>query len=127
MITSFMKWYGVVLLGVGLLTWRAMMPSPTLPSATEDPVTLQDVDFSAYDMTGRRYHVTAQTAAPSTLRFGFLHLALVPTVEMREVVIERARPDGTIERVELPEAVVEWESKTVRTSSGRIIASTQQW
>lgn len=95
--------------------------------ASESNVMMDSVEFDAYGRDGRRYHVSAEAAVPSTLRLGFFRTALVPTVELQQAVVERTRPDGTIERIELPEAVVEWNSKTVRNASGRIIASTQAW
>ncbi len=131
-----MKRLGLLVLSVGALIWVARPSAPQwsdlAPSgAGEEPAgvssVMDDVEFVAYEVGGRRYHVSAQAAVPSTLRLGFFRTALVPTVELQQAVVERTRPDGTIERIELPEAVVEWNSKTVRNASGRVIASTQAW
>lgn len=93
------------------------------PASLEEPVTMEDLTFGAYDVNGKRYTVSAATASLRFQRLGFLQTALVPTVELHDVVIDRAGAAGAAQRMELPRATVDWSTKTVRDPSGAVILS----
>lgn len=84
---------------------------------------MEDLTFGAYDVNGKRYTVSAATASLRFQRLGFLQTALVPTVELHDVVIDQAGARGAAQRTELPRVTVDWPTKTVRDPSGTIILS----
>ena len=102
---------------------RLQVGTPKAPEVVEEPVTMEDLTFGAYDVNGRRYTVSATTASLRFQRLGFLQTALVPTVELHEVVIDRVGARGAVERMALPRATVDWPTKTVRDPSGTVILS----
>ena len=76
------------------------------------------LQVEAYDCAKRRFVVRAARGYPSRKRFGFLQTALVPTVELEDVTVERFRDDGTVEAIRVPAAVMDWMSKAVSTPRG---------
>ena len=63
--------------------------------------------------------VEAARGIPGTKRLGFLRTALIPTIELEEVRVERRREDGTLEELRVPRAIMEWGSKALSTPSGQ--------
>ncbi len=121
---------GVTLLAIGLWVLRQEPQEPVVPVEpvdvnTPEPSVMEDIHFVAYEAGGKQYSVSAASAQPSRWRLGFLQLALVPTLELHDAVIERVGPDGP-ERLEVPHATVEWPTKTIRDPSGRILVKADQ-
>ena len=123
---------------MGVWIWCHRAPSTRLRLAdlaagdavqepANEPAPMNDVEFAAYGTGGHYYRVSADTAVPSNLRIGFLQTALIPTMELERAVVEQPGPDGAVERIELPHAVMELETKKVRDPSGHVIASTEAW
>ena len=78
------------------------------------------LQLTSYDCAQRRWVMSAARGYASRKRLGFLQTALVPTVELENVMIERVRDDGTIETQRLAQAVIDWSSKTVSTLTGSL-------
>ena len=87
---------------------------------------VEQFEMEVYDTTGpgrRLSTVHAARGYAETKRLGFLQTALVPTLELEEVSLERRRTDGTWTQRHLPTAIVEWDSKTLATPTGHTIAA----
>ncbi len=91
------------------------------PHASAGP-SVEGLDLQAFDADGQRtLRVRAARAYTSEKRWGFLKTALIPTLELEEVVVERHRADGTLEQRQIPRASLDWKRKVLLTSSGKSV------
>lgn len=103
---------------IGLITvgWLALQPAgeSVRPAEVSSPAFMENVVLQAYDAKARVLQVKAARAYPSQKRLGFFRTALVPTIALEDVVIERAGADGRPEQVRQAHATIDWVSKSVR-------------
>lgn len=91
-------------------------PEAVLPS-TRTPI-MEGLLFQAYDQASHGAKVEAARAYASTKRWGFLQVALIPTVELEDVTVESTAPDGTLMQKHWPTAVMDLSTKRLHTPSG---------
>ena len=112
----------VISAACGLLS---LLGPPNLPAdEREEPPLFEGVSLVGYDLSEGRVRsqallVQAARGYAGRKRWGFLQTALIPTVELEDVIVEKIHADGTVERVQAPAAVVDWASKHVTTPSGK--------
>lgn len=114
---SFTAWRLVCLLVVGALGPQASAQAKDQPESNAALFT--EVHVDAYDCGQHRLAVDAARGQAGTRRFGFLHTALLPTLELEDVAVQWVRDDGTQERMHLPTATIDWTHKTILTPAGQ--------
>lgn len=96
--------------------------------AAETPtrgILIERVLIHSYVSGHRAFSIRAARGYAGTKRWGFLQTALVPTVELEDVVIERVHDDGTIESIHLPVAIIDWNTKSLYSPSGKSLLHIQ--
>lgn len=103
-----------VIVGIGtfLLTPR---PSPGVVQEPPLDSTFEQLKIQFHPRTGpeRKVVVRAARGVPGQKRIGFLQTALMPTLELKGVTIERTLADGTVHEDELPSATLDWATKNI--------------
>ncbi len=101
---------------------RAIAPS-TPPEEVRSSVRMPIMEgllFQAYDQASHGARVEAARAYASTKRWGFLQVALIPTVELEDVRVEYTASDGTLTQEHWPTAVMDLSTKRLHTPSGTL-------
>ncbi len=84
---------------------------------------LMGVQLASYECGRSRFIVHAARGYAGRQRVGFFQTALVPTVELEDVTIERLQDNGTTETMRLPAVTVNWLTKAISTPSGKPLLS----
>ena len=111
----------IIVVACGLLS---LLGPPNLPASERDePPLFEGLSLIGYDFSEERAQsqallVHAARGYAGRKRWVFLQTALIPTVELEHVTVEKVHADGTVERVQAPAAVMDWSSKDITTLFG---------
>ncbi len=118
MTRSLLVWMSLIVLSVGWMWQKQKSPSEQAAVPA-----IEQLQFEAFDCGRRQVTVRAERGTPSTQRIGFLRTALIPTLELEQVTIERPGTAGVIETFHVPLASVNWVTKTISTPNHERIFS----
>ena len=118
--------YGISGLRLLLVAWPLLVGTPIVWASSVEQAQLtpkvEGLDLQAFDDNCQRtFRVRASRGYASSRRVGFFQMALAPTMELEEVVVEHRRSDGTIQQWHFPQASLDWRHKTLLTTSGKPI------
>ena len=89
---------------------------------TERQPLFEGLRLERYDQEGRqRFVVLADRGYAGHKRVGFLQTALIPTVELEQVTVERRSPDGSIDTRHVDDAIIDWSTKRLVSRSGDVL------
>ena len=108
----------VLIATLGIALWIAPWVCRGDTAAKSREPVMRHLRVEAYDCDQRTAVVEAARGYAGNKRLGFLQTALIPTMELEEVMAEWVRDDGTKEQVRLPAAVMDWTSRRIVTPSG---------
>jgi hypothetical protein len=113
------------LIGVAAINLAAGHPIPKQDESTaqdnQQPL-VSGLRLESFDCAKRQVVVEASRGYAGRKRLGFLQTALVPTLELEEVSITTFNDDGTVETRQAPQAILDLRTKTIFSSSGKILA-----